>query len=115
MKGQALPPLAEVPRVTSPRHHSSPTAATKGPSRRAVKSPLEVMPISFWNPLAYSTKVPSLMPEDVKRDLFGAEGDEDSLLSNAELAVGEFSSILRDSDLKKRDALPVEEALTLSL
>ena len=55
------------------------------------------------------------MPEDVRRDLFGAEGDEDSMLSNAELATGAISSILRDSDLKKMDALPIEEALTLSL
>ena len=53
--------------------------------------------------------------EDVRRDHFGAKGDEDSLLSNAELATRAVSSILRDSDLKKMDALPVEEALTLSL
>ena len=45
----------------------------------------------------------------------GADGDEDSLLSNAKLAVGVISSILRDSDLKRSDALPVEEALALSL
>ena len=55
------------------------------------------------------------MPEDVRRDRFGVEEDEDSLLSNAELAAGAVSSILKDSDLKKIDALPVEEALTLSL
>ena len=55
------------------------------------------------------------MPEEVRRDRFGAEGDEDSLLSNVELAVGAVSSILKDSDLKKMDALPVEEALTLLL
>ena len=55
------------------------------------------------------------MLEDVGRDRFGIERDEDSLMSNAELAVGAVSSILRDSDLKKMDALHVEEALTLSL
>ena len=55
------------------------------------------------------------MPEEVRRDRFGAEGDEDSWLSNADLASGVVSSFLRDSDLKKMDALPVEEALTLSL
>ena len=48
-------------------------------------------------------------------DRFGAEGDEDSLLTNVELAIGAASSILLDSDLKKEDALCVEEALTLSL
>ena len=39
----------------------------------------------------------------------------DSLLTNPELAAGVVSSILRDSDLKKADALCVDEALTLSL
>ena len=42
-------------------------------------------------------------------------GDEDSLFSHVELAVGAVSSILRDSDLKKVNALSVEEALALSL
>ena len=45
----------------------------------------------------------------------GGGGGEDSLLTNAELAAGAVSSILRDSDLKKADALCVEEALTLLL
>ena len=49
------------------------------------------------------------------RGRFGAVGDEDSLLSHVELAVGAVSSILHDSDLKKVDALSVEEALALSL
>ena len=44
-----------------------------------------------------------------------ADKDEDSLLSNAELAAGAISSILRDSDLKRSGALLVEEALALSL
>ena len=42
-------------------------------------------------------------------------GGEDSLFTNAELAAGVVSSILRDSDLKKVEALCVEEALALSL
>ena len=37
------------------------------------------------------------------------------LLLNAELAVGAVSSILKDSDLKRSSALPIEEALALSL
>ena len=73
------------------------------------------MPISVWNPPVESTEFPPSMPEDMRRDRFLAEGDEDSLLSNAELAARVVSSILRDSDLKKMDALPVEEALILSL
>ena len=44
-----------------------------------------------------------------------ADGDGDSLLSNVELAAGTVSSILRDSDLKRLGALPVEETLALSL
>ena len=42
-------------------------------------------------------------------------GGKDSLFSNAELAAGAVSSILRDSDLKKVEDLYVEEALALSL
>ena len=46
---------------------------------------------------------------------FGAVGDEESLLFHVELIAGAVSFILRDSDLKKVDALSVEEALALSL
>ena len=94
--------------MTSPRRRSSPVVVTNGPSGRAVESPLEVMPISVWNPPVESTEFPSSMLEDVRRDRFGAEGDEDSLLSNAELVAGAVSSILKDSNLKKMDALPVK-------
>ena len=57
------------------------------------------------------------MPDEVRgdRDRFEAIGSEDSLLSHAELAVGAVSSIIRDSDLKKVDALSFEEALALLL
>ena len=72
------------------------------------------MPIYVWSPPAQSTGFPLTMREDVGGDRFGAEGDEGSLFSNVELTVGAVSSILRDSDLKRSDALPVEEALALS-
>ena len=55
------------------------------------------------------------MPNDVGRGRFGAVGDEDSLLSHVELVVGVVSSIIRDFDLKKVDALFVEETLALLL
>ena len=57
------------------------------------------------------------MPDEVtgNRDRFEAAEDEDSLLSHAELAVGVVSSILRNSDLRKVDALPVKGALALML
>ena len=45
----------------------------------------------------------------------GADGDGDSLPFNAELVAGAVSSIFRDSDLKRSGALPIEEALALSL
>ena len=41
--------------------------------------------------------------------------DEGSLLFDAELAAGAISSILKDSDLRRSKALPVDEALVLSL
>ena len=47
------------------------------------------------------------MPNEVRRDRFWAVGSEDSLLSQAELAVGAVSSILRDSDLRKVTPCPL--------
>ena len=41
--------------------------------------------------------------------------DEDSLLFNSELSTGAISSVLKDSDLGRSKALPVDEALALSL
>ena len=73
------------------------------------------MPISVWSPPTRSAEPPPSIPEDLGRERLGADGDEDSLLSNAELAAGTISSVLRDSDLNRSDALPVEEALVLSL
>ena len=57
------------------------------------------------------------MPDEVtgNRDRSEAVGDDDYLLSHAELAAGAVSSILRDSDLRRVGALPVEEALALLL
>ena len=101
--------------MIGPRRRSSPIAVSKGPSRRATESSLEVMPIYVWNPPAESTEFPYLMLEDVRRDCFGAEGDEVSLLSNAKLTARTVSSILKDFDVQKMDALLVKEALPLSL
>ena len=57
------------------------------------------------------------MPNEVTGncDHFEAIGDEDSLLSHAELTAGAVSSILRDFDLRRVGALPIEEALALLL
>ena len=55
------------------------------------------------------------MPEDEGRGCFGTEGEDDSLLSNLELTVWAVSSILRDSDLRRADAMSIEDVLALSL
>ena len=73
------------------------------------------MTISVWSPPAQSAEPPPSIAEELERKHLEADGDEDSLLSNAELAAGAISSILRDSNLKRSGALPVEEALALSL
>ena len=73
------------------------------------------MPIIVWNPPAKSVRPPSPRVEEFKRRDSETGGDGDSLLLNAELAAGEVSSILKDSDLKRSRVLPVDEALALSL
>ena len=73
------------------------------------------MPISVWSPPAQSAEPPPFIAEDLGRKRPEADGDEDSLFSNAELAAGAISSILRDFDLRRSGALPVKEALALSL
>ena len=75
------------------------------------------MPITVWNPPTRSVRSPSRRAEESKRKDPGSEsgGDGDSLLLNAELAVGAVSSILKDSDLKRSKTLPVDEALALAL
>ena len=104
-RGQAPHFMAEVSMVAGP----------KNPSGRTAEPPLEVLPISVRSPSAQNAKLPLRTPEEVGRDCFGTEGDEDSLLTNSELTVGAVSSILRDSDLKRVDAMFVEEAMALSL
>ena len=84
-------------------------------SGRAAEPPLEVLPISVWSLMSQGIEPHLSMSDDVGRGRFGAVGDEDSLLSHVELAAGVVSSILCDSDLKKVDALSVEEALALLL
>ena len=60
--------------------------------------------------------VPSpAVPDEVRRDRFSVVGGEDSVLSHAKLAAGAVSSILRDFNLRRVDALSVEEALALLL
>ena len=62
-----------------------------------------------------SVELPSGASKGERRKHLGPERDEDSLLANVELAVRVVSSILRNSDLKRVDAMSIEEALALSL
>ena len=79
--------------------------------------PLAVMPITVWNPLTKSVRSPSRRTEEFKRKDPESEinRDGDSFFLNAELVAGAVLSILKDSDLKRSSALPVYEALALSL
>ena len=115
VQGQAFPSPVEVSRAPSSQPCSASAAKAKDSSERAAEPLLEVMPISVWSPPAQSADPPPSIQEDLGRERLGVDGDEDSLLSNAELAAGAISSILKDSDLKRSDALLVEEALALSL
>ena len=83
----------------------------------AVEQPLAVMPITVWNPPSESARPPPRRVEELKRKNPESKvgEDEDSLLFNAELAAGAISSVLKVSDLGRSKALPVDEALALSL
>ena len=96
---------------------SSSTARAGDSSGRAAEPSLEVLPILVWSPISRGAATPPIMPDEVRGDRyrFEAVGSEDSLLSHAELAAGVVSSILGYSDLKKVDALSVEEALSFLL
>ena len=73
------------------------------------------MPITVWSPPAERAKPLPLRVEELGRKNPELDEDGDSLLFNAKLAAGAISSILKDSDLKRSGALPVEEALALSV
>ena len=89
---------------------SSSGARAKNPLGEAVGQPLAIVPITVWNPSTRSVRSPSRRAEESE-----SVGDGDSLLLNVELVAGAVSSILKDSDLKRSKALPVDEALALSL
>ena len=93
----------------------SKAAGPKNSSGRSVELPLEVLPISVRSPLAQNSKFHPKTSKDEGMDCFETEGDKDSLLANSELTAGAVSSILRDSDLKRADAMSVDEALAFSL
>ena len=96
-----LSPPAEVPKALSSKPRFGSALKAKDSPGRTAEQPLEVMPITVWNPPAQSVKTPSSRAEELKRKGFGTDGYGDSLLLNAELATGTVSSILKDFDLKR--------------
>ena len=109
-------PSVEAPTVLGLQPCSRSAVKRKSLLGGAVDQPLAVMPITIWNPPAKNVRSPSRRAEELKRkDPEKIGGDGDSLLLNAELAAGAVSSILKDSDLERSKALPVDEALALSL
>ena len=114
---RAQSPPAEAPTVSSSQPHSRFAAKAKSLLGGAVKQPLAVTPLTVWNPPTKSVRSPSRRAEELKRKDPKSKigGDGDSLLLNAELVAGVVSSILRDFDLERSKALPIDEALTLSL
>ena len=91
MQGQVLPSPVEAPRAPSSQSRSAFAAKAKDSSKRAAEPPLEVLPILVWSPPAQSIEPPPSIAEDLGRKRPEADGDEDSLLSNAELAAGGIS------------------------
>ena len=114
---RASSPLAEAPVILSTPISPKPDGGAKSPLSAAVVLSLIVMPITVWNPPLEKVKSPPRKAAELKRKKLKAKVDEnqDSLLSNAELAAGAFSSILKDSDLGRSKAMLVDEALALSL
>ena len=114
---RASSPLAEAPLVLSSPPPSKPDVEAKSLLGAAVEQPLTVMPITVWNPPFEDAKSPPRRVAELKRKKSKPKVDEnkDSLFSNAELAAGVVSSILKDSDLGRSKGLPVDEALALSL
>ena len=99
MSEQALSPPVEVPKVSNLQLRFRSAAKAKGSSGKTVEQPLVVMPITIWNPPAQSVRPPSSRAEELKRKDSETNGDGDSLILNAELAVGAVSSILKDSNI----------------
>ena len=112
----ASSPLAEVPLVLTSLPPSKPDVEAKSLSGASVEQPLMAMPITVWNPPSDNAKSPPRRVAEPKRKKPKPKVDEikDSLLSNAELAAGAVSSILKESDLGRSKELPVDEALALS-
>ena len=110
-------PPSKAPTTLSLQPRSRSAEKAKNLLGGAVGQPLAIVPITVWNPPTRSVRSPSRGAEESKRKDPESEsgGDGDSLLLKAELSAGAVSSILKDSDLNRSKALPIDEALALSL
>ena len=113
----ASSPAAEALVVLNSQPPSKSVAGARNLLGGPVEQPLAVVPITFWNPPTESVRSPPRQTERLKEKAPKQKisEDGDSLLLDAELAAGAISSILKDSDLGRSKALPVDEALALSL
>ena len=117
-KPERAPSLAaEAPIVLSSLPPSKSAVKAKNLLGGSAEQPLAVVPITVWNPPTESVRSPPRRTEKLKKKSPESKisEDGDSLLFNADLAAGAVSSILKDSDLGRSKALPVDEALALSL
>ena len=109
------PLLVEVPSYSGPLPPSAPIAEAGNPSGVDGIQPLAAVPLSVWKVPSDHVKLPPRKSVEPKRRPKPATADEeDSLLSNAELAASAVSSILKEYDVVKSKGLPVDEVLASS-
>ena len=109
------PSLAEVPPVLGPLPPSEPIAEARNPSGEDGIQSLAAVPITVWKaPSENAKSPPGKSAEPRRRTKPTTAENKDSLLSNAKLAAGAVSSILKDSDIVRSKELPVDEALVSS-
>ena len=110
-----MPLLAEVSPVLDTLPPSEPITAAGNPSGEDGIQPLAVVPITVWKAPSESTKSPPGKSAGPRRRIKPTTAEnQDSLLSNAKLAAGAVSSILKDSNIARSKELPVDEALASS-
>ena len=107
------PSLAGVPPVLGPLPSSEPIAEAGNPSGEDGVQPLAAVPLAVWNAPSDSAKSPPGKPAEPTRRKTKQKNAEnkDSLLSDAKLAIGAVSSILKDSDIVRSKELPVDKVL----
>ena len=109
------PSLAEVPPILGPLPSSKLIAEAGNSSGEDGIQPLAAVPITVWRaPSENAKSPPGKSAEPRRRTKPTTAENKDSLLSNAKLAAGAFSSILKDSDIVRSKELPVDEALASS-